>query len=71
VAHLELCQCSETHTDELETELLRQDIQDYRNVKTDKPSKLKEEFRNASEKAKKIQRPKKDRGNDRGYEPEI
>lgn len=68
---LSLRQRSEIHTHELEIELLRQDIQDYRNLKTDKPSKLKEEFRNASEKARKSQRPKKDRDNDRGYEPEI
>ncbi|MAU41078.1 MAG: relaxase [Kordiimonas sp.] len=68
---LSLRQRSEIHTHELEIELLRQDIQEYRNLKTDKPSKLKEEFRNASEKARKTKKPKKERGNDRGYEPEI
>ncbi len=68
---LSLRQRSEIHTHELEIELLRQDIQEYRNLKTDKPSKLKEEFRNASKKARKTKKPKKERGNDRGYEPEI
>ena len=68
---LSLRQRSEIHTHELEIELLRQDIQNYRNLKTDNPSKLKEEFRNASEKARKSKRPKKEKDNDRGYEPEI
>ena len=70
---LSLRQRSEIHTHELEIELLRQDIQDYRNLKTDKPSKLKEEFRKASEKASKSRKPKRirDKNQDCGYEPEI
>ena len=68
---LSLRQRSEIHTHELEIELLRQDIQDYRNLNTDKPSKIKEEFRKASEKASKTRKPKRDRKKDRGFEPEI
>ncbi len=70
---LSLRQRSEIHTHELEIELLRQDIQDYRNLKTDKPSKLREEFRQTSEKASKSRKPKRirDKNQDRGYEPEI
>ena len=68
---LSLRQRSEIHTHELEIELLRQDIQDYRNLKSDKSSKLKEEFRNASKKTRKVKRPTKDRGNERSYEPEM
>ncbi len=71
---MSLRQRSEIHTHELEIELLRQDIQDYRNLKTDKPSKLRGEFRKASEKASKSRKPKRirDKNQDRGgYEPEI
>ncbi|WP_018416222.1 relaxase/mobilization nuclease domain-containing protein [Teredinibacter turnerae] len=68
---LSLRQRSEIHTHELEIELLRQDIEDYRDLKTAMPSKLKEEFRNASEKVRKTKKMKKYRDNDRGYEPEL
>jgi len=70
---LSLRQRSEIHTHELEIDLLRQDIQDYRNLKTDKPSKLKEEFRKASDKASKSKKAKsiRDKNQDRGHEPEI
>ncbi len=68
---LSLRQRSEINTHELEIELLRQDIQDYRNLKTDQPSKLKEEFRKASEKARKTESLKKKRDNDRRHEPEL
>ena len=55
---LSLRQRSEIHTHELEI---------------DKPSKLREEFRKASEKASKSRKPKRiwDKNQDRGYEPEI
>lgn len=59
------------HTHELEIELLHQDIRDYRSLKTDKTSKLKAEFRKASEKARKTKRYKIERDNKRGFEPEM
>ena len=69
---INLRQRGEIQTHDQEIELLRQDIQEYRGMKTDKsPSKMREEFRRASEKARETQRPKQERNFDRGYEPEI
>ena len=68
---LNLRQRSTIRTHDQEIELLRQDIQAYRNIGADKSSTLKEEFRNASDKASKTQKPRKYKGKDRGYEPEI
>ncbi len=68
---LNLRQRSTLRTQDQEIELLRQDIQDYRNLGANKSSTLKEEFRNASDKANKTQKPRKNKGRDRGYEPEI
>ncbi|PUB80274.1 MAG: relaxase [gamma proteobacterium symbiont of Ctena orbiculata] len=70
---LSLRQRSEIHTHELEIELLRQDIEDYRDLKTGKPSNLRDEYRKRSapqEKERKPQ-PKWDKNRDRGHEPEI
>jgi hypothetical protein len=71
--HLSLRQQSEIHTHELEIELLRQDIRDYRNLGTDKHSRLREEYREISESPERPRREKQDqdREEDRGYEPEI
>ncbi len=70
---LSLCQRSEIHTHELEIELLRQDIQDYRNLKTEKSSNLRKEYRKKSEQQEKERKPKRirDKNQDRGHEPEI
>jgi hypothetical protein len=71
--HLSLRQQSEIHTHELETELLRQDIRDYDSMRTDKHSRLREEYREISESPESPRRAKQDqdREEDRGYEPEI
>lgn len=70
---LSLRQRSEIHTHDLEIELLRQDIEDYRDLKTGKSSNLRDEYRKRSaqqEKERKRQ-PKRDKNRDRGHEPEI
>jgi hypothetical protein len=68
-----LRQRSEIHTHELEIELLRQDIRDYDSMRTDKHSKLREEYRETLETPERPRRAKEDqdREEDRGYEPEI
>ncbi len=70
---LSLLQRSEIHTHELEIELLREDILDYRNLKTEKSCDLREEYRKKSEQQEKKRKPKRrrDKNQDRGYEPEI
>ncbi|MAI62901.1 MAG: relaxase [Micavibrio sp. TMED27] len=70
---LSLRQRSEIHTHELEIELLRQDIEDYRDLKTGKSSNLKDEYRKRSEQHEKKRKPapKRDKNRDRGHEPEI
>ncbi|MGB3620141.1 MAG: relaxase/mobilization nuclease domain-containing protein [Ketobacter sp.] len=70
---LSLRQRSEIHTHELEIELLRQDIEDYRDLKTGKSSNLKDEYRKRSEQHEKERKPapKRDKSRDRGHEPEI
>jgi len=59
VAYFELRQCSETHTHELETELPRQGIQGYQNLKVAMQPKLKEAFREALRKDEKAQKAEK------------
>ncbi len=68
---LKLRQRSEQHSHELEIELLRQDIQDYRSLKSGKPSNLQEAFRKASERPRRTPTINRDRDQDRGFEPEI
>jgi hypothetical protein len=70
--HLSPRQQSEIHTHELEIELLRQDIKDYRGLGTDKHSRLREEYREISESPERPGRAKQaqDREEDSGYEPE-
>lgn len=70
---LSLRQRSEIHTHELEIELLRQDIEDYRDLKTGKSSNLKDEYRKRSEQHEKERKPKpkRDKSRDRGHEPEL
>ncbi len=68
---LVLRQRSELSRRDLEIEQLKQDIHQYRTMKSGEPSKLKEEFRKASEKPKKSPKRGRDRNQDRGYEPEI
>ncbi len=70
---LSLRQRSEIHTHKTEIELLRQDIQVYRNLKTENPSNLREEYRKKSEHHEKVQKPKRkrDKNQDHGHEPEI
>ncbi|MGC1510967.1 hypothetical protein [Ketobacter sp.] len=70
---LSLRQRSEIHTHELEIELLCQDIEDYRDLKTGKSSNLKDEYRKRSEQHEKERKPapKRDKSRDRGHEPEI
>lgn len=71
--HLALRQRSEIHTHDLEIELLRQDIQSYRDLKSGSPSTLKNEYRKNSnpDQSKRKSRPSRDRSKDRGHEPEI
>jgi hypothetical protein len=71
--HLSLRQQSEIHSHELEIELLRQDIRDYDSMRTDKHSRLREEYRENSESPERPRREKQDqdREEDHGYEPEI
>ncbi|MES9970289.1 MAG: hypothetical protein ABW092_09660 [Candidatus Thiodiazotropha sp.] len=71
--HLSLRQQSEIHTHELEIELLRKDIKDYRDLGADTHSRLREEYREISESPVRPSRAKQDqdREEDRGYEPEI
>ncbi|MCU7829163.1 MAG: relaxase/mobilization nuclease domain-containing protein [Candidatus Thiodiazotropha sp. (ex Myrtea sp. 'scaly one' KF741663)] len=68
---LSLRQQSEVHTHELEIELLRQDIQDYRDLGNEKHSRLREEYREASETPERPRTTSQDREQDRGYEPEM
>lgn len=68
---LNLHQRSKQHRHDLEIEQLRQDIQEYRTIKSDKLSKLQEEFRKASEKPRRIPKAERDRNHDHGFEPEI
>jgi hypothetical protein len=70
---LSLRQRSEIHTHELEIELLRQDIEDYRDLKTGKSSNFKDEYRKRSEQHERERKPapKRDKSRDRGHEPEI
>lgn len=58
-----------SHRDQ-EIAQLKQDIHQYRSMKSSESSTLKEAFRNASEKAERA--PKREQGwnQDRGYEPE-
>ncbi len=69
--HLNLLQRSELHSHEMEIELLRQDIQDYRTMGSDSSSNLKDHFRKASEQSERIRKPKQDHDMDRGHEPEL
>jgi hypothetical protein len=71
--HLSLCQQCEIHTHELEIELLRQDIRDYHSMRTDKHSRLREEYREISESPERPRATKQDQDHeeDRGYQPEI
>jgi hypothetical protein len=70
---LSLRQRSEIHTHELEIELLLQDIEDCRDLKTGKSSNLKDEYRKQSEQHEKERKlaSKRDKSRDRGHEPEI
>ncbi|MCG7861106.1 MAG: relaxase [Candidatus Thiodiazotropha endolucinida] len=65
--NLSLRQRSVIHTHELEIELLRQDIQDYRNLGADKLSRLREKYRDSSKSSER----KRKASQNRGYEPEI
>lgn len=67
---LNLRQRSELSCRDLEIEQLKQDIHQYRTMKSGDPSKLKEEFRKASEKAERAPKREQSRNQDRGYEPE-
>jgi hypothetical protein len=64
---------NELHRHELEMDELRQDVYQYQEMKYSSPSKLKEEFRKASETPKRTRSAKQsqDRDQDRGYEPEL
>ena len=67
---LALRQRSELSRRDLEIEQLKQDIHQYRTMKSGDPSKLKEEFHKASEKAERAPKREQGRNQDRGYEPE-
>jgi hypothetical protein len=67
---LALRQRSELSRRDLEIEQLKQDIHQYRTMKSGEPSKLKEEFRKASEKAERAPKREQGRNQGRGYEPE-
>jgi hypothetical protein len=69
--HLNVRQRSELHRHEQEMDELRQDIHEYRAMKADKSSKLREEFRKASETPRRSPTANQDRTQDRGFEPEI
>ena len=70
---LSLRQRSEIHTHEQEIELLRQDIEDYQNLKTGKSGNQRDDYRKRSEQQEKERKPqqKRDKSQDRGHEPEI
>lgn len=70
---LSLRQKRALHTHELEIDALRQDIEEYRDLKTGKSSNLKEEYRKQSQEQNKerISRRKREKAKDRGHEPEI
>lgn len=70
---LSLRQRSEIHTHELEIELLGQDIEDYRDLKTGQSSNLRSEHRkrSAQQEKERKHRPKRNKNQDRGHEPEI
>lgn len=69
--HLNLRQRSELHCHELEIELLRQDIQEYRAMGSDQSSKLKEEYRKKSDQPGRPRQSARDRNTGHSYEPEI
>ncbi len=67
---LALRQRSELSRRDHDIEQLKQDIHQYRTMKSGEPSKLKEEFRKASENAEKAPKREQGRNQDRGYEPD-
>jgi hypothetical protein len=70
---LSLRQRSESHTHELEIELLRQDIKDYRDLDTDQHSRLREEYRELSESPERPRRARQEQDHEQDFdhEPEI
>lgn len=70
---LSLRQKRTLHTHELEIDELRQDIEDYRDLKIGKSRQLRDEYRKRSQEQNKerISRRKRDKTKDRGHEPEI
>jgi hypothetical protein len=71
--HLSLRQRNESQTHDLEIELLRQDIRDYDSMRTDKHSRLREEYRELSESPERPRaaRQEQDHEQDFDHEPEI
>ncbi len=70
---LSLRQKRAEHSHEREIDKLRQDIEDYRDLKTGKSSNLRDEYRKRSELYEKERKPapKRDKSQDRGHEPEL
>lgn len=68
---LNIHQNSEQRCHELEIELLRQDIEEYREMGGGNESELKKEFKNAHKKSRKSRTRKREKKSDRGHEPEI
>ncbi|MEW8586849.1 MAG: hypothetical protein AB2531_13890, partial [Candidatus Thiodiazotropha sp.] len=68
---LDLRQRNTQHHHELEMEELRQDIDQYRKMKSGKLSKLREDFLKASEKPKRTSQTRRDRKRDLGFEPKL
>lgn len=62
---------SEQNRQDLEIDQIKQDIQQYREMKTGKPSKLQQEFRKVSERSRRKPAANRKRNQDRGFEPEI
>ncbi|MBT3011751.1 MAG: relaxase [Candidatus Thiodiazotropha sp. (ex Lucina pensylvanica)] len=65
--NLSMRQRSEIHTHELEIELLRQDIKDYRDLGTEKLPRLRKKYRDASKSPER----KRKASQHRSYEPEL
>lgn len=69
--HLNLRQRSELHCHEMEIELLRQDIKQYRSMGHNKASKLKQNYRKTTEQPKKPRQPKRGHKPTRDHGPEL
>lgn len=69
--HLNLRQRSELHCHEMEIELLRQDIKQYRSMGDNKASKLKQNYRKTTEQPKKPRQPKRGHKPTRDHGPEL